>query len=51
MCEKCNELDKKIEHYKAIQSRVTDRTTLDGIAELIAQLLARKADLHPETKQ
>ncbi|MGY3233445.1 hypothetical protein ACVMAJ_000335 [Bradyrhizobium sp. USDA 4448] len=51
MCNKCTELDSKIAHYQAMLSRVTDKTTLDGIAELIAQLLAKKAELHPETEE
>ncbi|MGY4627485.1 hypothetical protein [Bradyrhizobium sp. USDA 4486] len=51
MCEKCSELDEKIEHYKALLSRITDKITLDGIAELIAELLAKKAELHPEAKE
>ncbi|HLG84313.1 MAG TPA: hypothetical protein VKY22_25170 [Bradyrhizobium sp.] len=51
MCDKCIDLDNKIEHYKAIQSRITDKITLDGIAELIAELLAKKAALHPEQQE
>jgi hypothetical protein len=48
MCEKCVELDGKIEHYKRIASRMDDRAMLDGIKELIAGLQAEKAALHPE---
>ncbi|MDF0518411.1 hypothetical protein P0R31_14330 [Bradyrhizobium yuanmingense] len=48
MCDKCAELDEKIEHYRAILSRVTDQIALNGISELIAELLAEKTGLHPE---
>ena len=51
MCEKCTELDSKIAHYKTMQFRVTDKIVLAGIAELIAELLAKKAELHPQTKE
>ncbi|WP_199805206.1 hypothetical protein [Bradyrhizobium pachyrhizi] len=46
MCEKCVELDKKIKHYKAIRSRVTDQMTLEGIAKLLADLQGKKRELH-----
>ncbi|MGY3239987.1 hypothetical protein ACVMAJ_006877 [Bradyrhizobium sp. USDA 4448] len=51
MCDKCTELDSKIAHYQAMLSRITDKITLDAIAELIAELLAKKAELHPETEE
>ena len=48
MCEKCEELDDKIEHYRNLRARVTDRQTNEGIGELIEDMLAQKAALHPE---
>jgi hypothetical protein len=48
MCEKCVELDKKIEHYRHMASRITDQPMLDGIKELTERLQAQKAALHPE---
>jgi hypothetical protein len=48
MCEKCAELDLKIEQYRALARRITDQLTLDGIALLIKRMEARKAALHPE---
>ena len=51
MCEKCIELDGKIEHYQRLSSRITDQLTLDGIKKLIAQMKAIKAALHPEQEQ
>jgi hypothetical protein len=48
MCEQCVEIDKKIEHYRVIASRVTDQLVLDGIKELIERMQAQKSALHPE---
>jgi hypothetical protein len=48
MCEKCIELDKKIEHYRVMASRITDQPVLDGIKELIERMQAQKAAFHPE---
>jgi FAD/FMN-containing dehydrogenase len=48
MCEKCVELDGKIEHYQRMSARITDQATLDGIKELIERMRAQKAALHPE---
>ena len=51
MCEKCVELDGKIEHYQRMSSRITDQAILDGIKELIERMKAQKAVLHLEQKQ
>jgi hypothetical protein len=48
MCDKCVELDGKIEHYRFMASRITDQAMLDGIKELIERAKAQKALLHPE---
>jgi hypothetical protein len=48
MCEKCVELDGKIEHYQRMASRMTDQAMLDGIKELTEQMKALKAAPHPE---
>jgi hypothetical protein len=48
MCEKCVELDRKIEHYRLLASRITDQPILDGIKHLIERMQAQKAALHPE---
>jgi len=48
MCEKCVELDSKIEHYRDLSSRIDDQLTLDGINELIERMKAEKAALHPD---
>jgi hypothetical protein len=47
MCDKCVELDGKIEHYQRMASRITDQAMLDGIRELIERVKAEKAALHP----
>ncbi|MDR3484353.1 MAG: hypothetical protein P4M05_05505 [Bradyrhizobium sp.] len=51
MCEKCVELDGKIEHYRDIASSMTDEAMIRGIKVLIERAKARKADLHPEQKR
>jgi hypothetical protein len=48
MCEQCVEIDKKIEHYRFMASRMTDQAMLDGIKQLTADLRTQKAALHPE---
>lgn len=48
MCEKCAELDEKIEHYKMLSASILDQFTIDGIAKLIAEAMAEKLKLHPE---
>jgi hypothetical protein len=48
MCEKCIELDSKIEHYRAIASKITDEAMIRGINVLIARAKVQKAVLHPE---
>jgi hypothetical protein len=48
MCEQCVEIDKKIDHYRVMASRITDQPLLDGIKELIERMQAQKLALHPE---
>jgi FAD/FMN-containing dehydrogenase len=48
MCDKCVELDGKIEHYQRLSSTITDQRTLDGIKELVERMKAQKTALHPE---
>ena len=51
MCDKCDELDKKIDHYRLILLSIGDQVTVDRIKVLIGDLQAQKAALHPEQKQ
>ena len=48
MCEKCVELDGKIEHYRDIALRMTDEAMIRGIKVLIERAKAQKAALHPK---
>jgi hypothetical protein len=48
MCEKCIEINEKIERCRNIQRSIDDQATVDGVVKLIADLEAQKAALHPE---
>jgi hypothetical protein len=48
MCEQCEELDKKIGHYRKLASSLVDEPTLLGIKKLIEKVEARKRALHPD---
>ena len=50
MCDKCDELDKKIGHLRDLAARLLDQKTTDGIAKLAQELLDQKARLHPEER-
>jgi hypothetical protein len=47
MCEKCVEIDGKIENYRGIASRITDEAMIRGIKVLIERAKAQKEALHP----
>jgi len=51
MCNKCDELDKKIGHYEKMLLAIGDSLTVDRLKAMIADLQAQKATLHPESKQ
>ena len=48
MCEKCVEMNAKIDQYQRLSRGVTDQATIDGIEQLIAEMRAQKVALHPE---
>jgi len=50
MCDACDQLDEKIEHYRKVMAAMTDQLTINGITALIVELEAQKAALHPERK-
>ena len=50
MCDKCVELDKKIERCRRLLSWVSDQTTTDRMNALIEELQTQKVELHPEQK-
>jgi hypothetical protein len=51
MCDKCIELDKKLEQYRRLASSITDQLTIDRINKLIKDTAAKKATLHPDQQQ
>jgi hypothetical protein len=48
MCEKCAELNVRIERYRRITGSFSDEITISRIKELVAKLETQKAELHPE---
>jgi hypothetical protein len=46
MCDKCAELEKKIERYERIRSAINDQLTVDRIKALVAEMQSLKATLH-----
>jgi hypothetical protein len=51
MCDKCVELDKRIERYRQIRERVLDPAFAAGIGKLIEEAEAQKAELHPDEQE
>ena len=51
MCDKCNEINKKIAHYRGFIGKLQDQLFHEGLAKLIAELEAQKDELHPEQKK
>jgi len=51
MCDKCVELDKRIEHYRQIRERVLDPQLAQGISKLIQEAEAKKVALHAEQQK
>ena len=51
MCEKCAELDEKIERCERVVVSVGDRVTVERIMAMIEDLQAQKAALHPENQK
>ena len=48
MCDRCEQLDEKIEHYKKVISAMTDQLTIERIAALVQEMQTQKAALHSE---
>jgi len=51
MCEKCVEIDERIERYRRLLLAIGDEITVQRAKELIADLEAQKIALHPEQKE
>ena len=47
MCEKCVELQEKIDRYRRLRALITDRLTLEAIEGLLKRYEAERAALHP----
>ncbi|WP_161535395.1 hypothetical protein [Bradyrhizobium sp. LCT2] len=47
MCEKCGELDRRINHLKGLVARVTDAQTVAAIGAMTEKIEAEKITLHP----
>jgi len=50
MCDACDELDEKIEHYKKVKAAMTDQLTIERIAALVAEMEAQMTALHPQQR-
>jgi hypothetical protein len=48
MCEKCDEIDKRIARYRQVERTILDQVTVDRAKEMVTELEAQKAALHPE---
>ena len=48
MCQKCIEVDKTIERFRQVKRLISDQLWLSVPHEVIADLEAKKAALHPE---
>jgi hypothetical protein len=51
MYDKCTEIDDTIERYRRILLAIGDQVTVERTKELIGELEARKAALHPDPPQ
>ena len=49
MCEKCFELQEKIDHCRRLLALVTDQLTIDGLSGLLKSYLAERDRLHPKS--
>jgi hypothetical protein len=50
MCEKCAELDRRIDHLRSMVEKLADPQTLAAANKLIEEMESEKAQLHPEGK-
>jgi hypothetical protein len=48
MCERCNEIDRTIAHYRWIKEHLPDPKTHQAADDLIKKLEAERIALHPE---
>lgn len=50
MCDNCKTIDDQILRYRRIKDRINDRQAQQATVEMMAELEARKAALHPADK-
>ena len=50
ICDQCNQLDKRIAHYREMALHVLDKQILEGIGLLIAKFEADKRGFIPKSK-
>ena len=51
MCDKCQELENKIQRYRRLAFSVNDQLTIDRINQLIKDIEAEKTKLHPDQQR
>jgi hypothetical protein len=51
MCEKCEELEKKIERYRRLAFSINDRLTIDRLNQLIKDAEAAITALHSKQEK
>jgi hypothetical protein len=51
MCDKCRELEEKIERYRRLALVINDRLAIDRFNEGIKETEAEKAKLHPDQER
>jgi hypothetical protein len=51
MCDKCLELEKKIERYRRLAFSILDQLTVDRLNQLIKDAETEKAKLQPEQEK
>ena len=47
MCEKCFELQEKLDRYRRLRALITDRLTLEAIEGLLKRYEEERSALHP----
>lgn len=47
MCERCDEIGRRVWRYQELAKHTTDKAALEGIMRLITKLEADKLALHP----
>jgi hypothetical protein len=51
VCDRCEELDKKIAHFRQLAARVLDPLLTEGVGKMIEEMEAQKATFHPEQQK